>query len=138
MNNSEKYVQLRAFTPNLMVEDVKQTIAYYTNILGFELLQSAPEKGLLQWAYVKKGNARLMFQSSASLKGEFKELEKYGPGGALTFFLQVSDTKQWFDAIKDKVTIIKPYGITPYNGANEFVFMDINGFILHVSDISFE
>lgn len=87
---------------------------------------------------MKKENVKIMFQSSVSLKDEFKELESYDRGGALTFFIQVADTKLWYDKIKDKIRIIKPYGVTSYNGANEFVFMDINGFIMHVSDLTLE
>lgn len=138
IKHKETPVQLKAFTPNLMVKDVNQTVRYYTDILGFQLVQSYPNTGIYNWAMVKKENATIMFQSSVSLKDEFKELENYDRGGALTFFIQVADTKLWYELIKDKVQIIKPYGITSYNGANEFVIMDPNGFILHFSDITFE
>lgn len=133
-----KKMQLTACTPNLMVRDVKKSIDFYTEVLGFELLQSAPKTGPLQWAYVKKGSTHLMFQSEASLKAEFKELDHFVQGGAFTFFIQVKDPEGWYEKVKDKVRILKPYGVTSYNGANEFVMMDINGFILHFSDITFE
>jgi lactoylglutathione lyase len=134
----ENPMKVNASTPNLMVENMSQTINYYTQLLGFELIHAAPKQGPLQWAYVKKGKAEFMFQAKESLKAEFEELEAYDQGGALTFFIQVEDTKAWYDELKGKVNILKPYGVTAYNGANEFVIMDLNGFILHFSDIRFD
>lgn len=137
-NITEKPMQLKTLTPNLMVGDVRQTVEFYTKVLGFELLQLLPEKGTAHWAYVQKGSAKLMFQSAESLKAEFSVLESYPQGGAMTLFIQVEDPQKWYEAIKDKADVLKPYGVTPYNGANEFVIRDINGFILHFSDITFE
>ena len=43
---------LNSLTPNLMVNDVEETIEYYTDILGFTLLMTVPETGKLDWAMV--------------------------------------------------------------------------------------
>lgn len=88
IKHKEARLQLKAFTPNLMVKDVNQTVKYYTDILGFRLVQSYPNSGIYNWAMVRKENATIMFQSSVSLKDEFKELENYDRGGALTFFIR--------------------------------------------------
>lgn len=42
IETKETLEQVKAFTPNLMVKDVNQTVLYYTNILGFKLVQSFP------------------------------------------------------------------------------------------------
>ena len=130
-------MQLNALTPNLMVDDLNITIDFYTKILGFDLILALPGQGTLQWAYLQKDDIKLMFQSTSSLMAEFPELETRAKGGALTLFLQVKNTEQWYQALQNKVKVIRPYGITAYNGAREFVIQDPDGSILHFSDISF-
>ena len=127
-------MQLQSLTPNLMVKDVNKTLDYYINVLGFELLQTVPEKGIFDWGFVKSGNVKLMIQKETSIKSEYKELEDYKNGGALTLYIQVEGLQKWHETIKDKTNVIKPMHKTFY-GANEFAIMDINGFILTFSDI---
>ena len=127
-------MQLQSLTPNLMVKDVNKTLDYYTNVLGFELIQTVPEKGIFDWGFVKLGNVKLMIQKETSIKSEYKELENYKTGGALTLYIQVEELQKWHETIKDKTNVIKPMQKTFY-GANEFAIMDINGFILAFSDI---
>lgn len=76
-----------------------------------------------------------MFQSTASLQQEFVQLKGRKMGGALTIWIQVENIKEYYNQIKDKVEVIKPLGVTDYNGATEFVIKDVNGFILHFSDL---
>lgn len=124
---------LQSVSNTLMVNNVDETLAYYTNI-GFEILYKSPVEGEAYWAYVKKDNVELFFQSKKSLTEEFPELQEYDKGGALTLWFRVENISAWYEAIKDKTKIIRPFGVTPYNGAQEFVIMDLNGFILHFSD----
>ncbi|MCD4698818.1 MAG: VOC family protein [Bacteroidales bacterium] len=127
-------MELKSLTPNLMVKDVNKTLDFYTNVLGFELLQTVPEKGTFDWGFVKLGNVMLMFQKDTSIKAEYKELENYEKGGAFTLYIQVEELQKWYETIKDKTKVIKPWHKTFY-GANEFAIIDINGFILTFSDI---
>lgn len=124
---------LKSLSNNLMVNNVDETLDYYTNI-GFKVVYKSPEEGAAYWAYVKKDNIELFFQSKNSLTKEFPELQNYERGGALTLWFRVENISEWYKQIKDKTEVIRPFGITEYNGANEFVVRDINGFILHFSD----
>lgn len=118
-----------------MVKDVNETLKYYTTVLGFTLVDTNPEKGVLEWGFVKKGNVGLMFQQEASMKKEYKELTMYEPGGALTLYVRVQGIEEWYREIKDKVRVIKPLNKTFY-GAMEFALTDINGFILTFSEMT--
>ena len=124
---------LKSISNNLMVKNVDETLVYYTN-LGFNIIYKSPLEGLSYWAFVQKDNIELFFQSKKSLTKEFPELENHERGGALTLWFRVDNISQWYEEIKDKTEVIRPFGITSYNGAKEFVIMDRNGFILHFSD----
>jgi catechol 2,3-dioxygenase-like lactoylglutathione lyase family enzyme len=61
-----------------MVDDVDESIAFYTNLLGFELLTSASPA----FADVKRGNLRLLLAGPASSAGRaMPDGAKPGPGG---------------------------------------------------------
>ena len=61
-----------------MVDDVDEAIAFYTKVLGFELLTSAAPA----FADVKRGNLRLLLAGPASSAGRpMTDGTKPGPGG---------------------------------------------------------
>ncbi len=129
-------MKMQSVTPNLMVKDVNATVEFYTNILGFAVIQQVPESGSLEWAFVGKEGVQLMFQKESSIKEEYPVLEEYKKGGALTLYIRISEgLEEVFEKVKDHATVIKPIQKTFY-GANEFAIQDLNGFILTFSDIT--
>jgi catechol 2,3-dioxygenase-like lactoylglutathione lyase family enzyme len=61
-----------------MVDDVDESIAFYTKLLGFEILTSAAPA----FADVKRGNLRLLLAGPASSAGRpMPDGTKPGPGG---------------------------------------------------------
>ncbi|MCC7333366.1 MAG: VOC family protein [Flavobacteriales bacterium] len=125
---------IRSLTPNLMVNNVEETIEYYIDILGFSLLKTIPEKGELDWAMVKRNEVILMFQSSKSLKNELPKLKSQKPGGGLTFYIKVDRiTELHEELMENDVEIISDLESTFYNTI-EFSIIDINGYILTFSE----
>lgn len=125
---------LNSLTPNLMVNDVEETIEYYTDILGFTLLKTVPEVGVIDWAMVKRNNVMLMFQSAKSLKDELPKLKAQKPGGGLTFYIKVDKITELHEELMDnEVEIISDLESTFYDTI-EFSIVDINGYILTFSE----
>jgi catechol 2,3-dioxygenase-like lactoylglutathione lyase family enzyme len=61
-----------------MVDDVEESITFYTKVLGFDVLSSAPPA----FADVKRGNLRLLLAGPKSSAGRpMPDGEKPGPGG---------------------------------------------------------
>jgi lactoylglutathione lyase len=120
---------LKKLTPNLMVEDVNRTVAFYQEVLGFELLTSVPEEGQLAWAMLKRGGVELMFQTRGSLTEELPGLGGKDIGGTLNLYIDVEDIQGLYTAIRDKVTVVTGMHTTFY-GANEIAIEDCNGYIL--------
>lgn len=120
-------------TPNLMVRNVRQTVDFYTTILGFELVGTVPESGNdLVFAIVQSGNVMFMFQEENSLKEEYPQLAKFPQGGGLTFYIHVSDIHGLYEKFNEKVTIAKEMHETFY-GSTDFAIEDCNGYILTFS-----
>ena len=127
-------MSLNSLTPNLMVNDVEETIEYYTDILGFTLLMTVPETGKLDWAMVKRNDVVIMFQTKKSLSSGLPRLAGEKPGGGLTFYIKVDRiTELHEELLNNEVEIISDLESTFYNTI-EFSIVDVNGYILTFSE----
>jgi len=125
---------LNSLTPNLMVNDVEETIEYYTDVLGFTLLMTVPETGKLDWAMVKRNDVVMMFQSSKSLKEGVPRLAGEKPGGGLTFYIKVDRITEIHEELfNNEAEIISDLDSTFYDTI-EFSVADLNGYILTFSE----
>ena len=123
---------LKKLTPNLMVEDVNQTVDFYKNVLGFDVLATVPETGQFNWAMLKQGNVEMQFQTRASLSEEIPAFKDRAIGGALTLYIDVENVTELHATLQDRVTIVQNMHTTFY-GTQEFAIEDCNGFVLSFS-----
>ena len=81
-----------------MVDDVEESIAFYTKVLGFEVLTSA----LPAFADVKRGNLRLLLAGPKSSAGRpMPDGEKPGPGGWNRIHFIVDDLDSEVGRLRD-------------------------------------
>ena len=122
-------MSFKTVTPNLMVEDVNQTIEYYQTQLDFELMATVPEKGDLAWAMMQRDSVTLMFQQRENLLEEIPILADQSGGGALTLYIDVDNVSELHQSLQDKVEMVQTLHTTFY-GRTEFAIKDCNGFVL--------
>ena len=126
---------LKKLTPNLMVEDVARTLAFYRETLGFELLTTVPDQAPFDFAMVKRDGVELMFQSRASLSENVPALIGSPIGASQTFYIEATNVHELYDSLREKVEIVVDLHSTFY-GTQEFYFRDLNGYILSFSGTS--
>lgn len=129
----KEMIQLKQLTPNLMVDNVNETVDFYQEILGFQLVMSVPQEGVFNWAMVQNGDVSFMFQQRENIIGEYPVLKDVPMGGGLTFYIKVRDIKGLYNKVQKRVNIVLDLHRTFY-GAEEFAIQDINGFILTFAD----
>jgi glyoxylase I family protein len=56
-------IQSRSATPLFQVFDMRRSVAWYCDMLGFEVVQSYEPDGHLYWAMLQLGDATLMLNS---------------------------------------------------------------------------
>ncbi len=133
INYKKDGMKLESLTPNIMVQNVNETLTYYIDVLGFDLIDTNPSSGEFEWGYVMLDNVGLMFQEEKSLKNEYPELDSLTVGGALTLYIRIQHIDAFYEKIKEKVSIVKAMNTTFY-GTNEFAIKDNNNFILTFSE----
>jgi lactoylglutathione lyase len=119
--------------PNLMVQDVNQTVDYYKRVFGAELEMSVPEKGALDWAMVKMDKVQIMFEIRRTMSEGYKGFDGKEIGGTFSLYIDVKDV----DALHAKVKAAGAKVVDIYEtfyGAREFYVEDLNGYMLTFSE----
>ncbi len=120
-------------TTNIMVKNVKETIKFYEEKLGFQKVLSVPEEGeILNFAILNKDKISIMIQEQKNLLEEYSTLKTDEIVPTFTLFITVDDVLKMYNELKDKVKIAKELHKTFY-GKDEFAIFDNNGNILTIS-----
>jgi uncharacterized glyoxalase superfamily protein PhnB len=117
-----------AISPNLLVADVEQSIAFYA-LLGFEMLARVPENGKPQFAIVKEGAVSIMLQDKKSVEADLPFRFTQNPPGGVLLYMDVENVEEIRSRIDGKAQIVKDIHSTFY-GTNELVISDPDQFLL--------
>lgn len=109
-----------ALVPLLRVADVERSIAFYTEILPFQVAEKTTADGKIRWALLRCGPAALMI-GQAGRTG----------GGAVLLHLYVEDVRACRDALRAKGAVTTGIGPEPY-GVEAFRLHDPDGHELAV------
>ena len=136
---SQGELMFKKITTNLMVNDVQETLSYYRDVLGFELVGAvtcdqeflpnpAPDMPLA-FAILKRDEAQLMVQSQKSLSQDLPCFKGMPVGRSISLYMEVDQVMAIYERLKDKVEIVKDLHKTFY-GMDEFYIKDCNGYVL--------
>ncbi|EHQ29845.1 VOC family protein [Mucilaginibacter paludis] len=119
---------MESLSPNIFVKDIRASIQFY-QLLGFNLIASVPEEGdNFVWAMLMNGNVTFMLQTFESLGDALPEVNRTD-GGSLLLYIKLKNIRDFFETVKDQITILHGLEKTFY-GATEFSVKDINGYVL--------
>ncbi|MEB3357980.1 MAG: VOC family protein [Synechococcales bacterium] len=116
-------MRLSHISPMLEVNDLEETVAFYTDILGWELTGTWPDTGSMTWAELTAGSVRFMFVT--------RDPETADQPLALTgqIYLYPDNIDQLWETLKTKAAIAWELQATDY-GMREFAIRDCNGYLL--------
>jgi uncharacterized glyoxalase superfamily protein PhnB len=118
-------------TPNLMVENVRESIAFYHDVLGFEVFTEVPNETvpeIVNFAILGRDAVQIMLQARASFHHDVPGTDGMPVGASMTFYLDVTEIAALVEPLRSRVSIVKDLHTTWY-GAQEFYFRDPNGYI---------
>lgn len=122
-------------TPNLMVPDVAETVAWYTDTLDADVLgRMPPESDDPEWAQLALDDAWLMLQERASLESDVPVLSGRDVGGSFTLYVDVDDAAGLHERLAEGgETVVQELRETDY-GRREFAIEDPNGYVLNFGE----
>ncbi len=130
--------------PNLMTENVADTVRYYQDTLGFTLLMAVEpvensqpnfpteltDDMHLIWANMSFENAEFMFQNREGLVEEVPVLKDVAIGASQTLYIRLEQgIDAHYERLKNKVNVVvEP--TTKFYGMREWYMQDCNGYVL--------
>ena len=113
-------MKVKHLAPTLGTLNLKRTIKFYQENLGFECVGTYPDAGNPCWASLMNGDVEIMFTTN------FKKISLTG-----SIYLFVEDVQQIWGQLQNKVEIVYPLEDFNY-GMREFGIKDCNGYILNI------
>jgi uncharacterized glyoxalase superfamily protein PhnB len=126
-------VTVNSLTPDLMVEDLAETLAWYERVFDAEVVATLPEVADADegwWAQLEMGDASLMLQERESLTEKLPALEDEDIGGSVAFYIDVDVAEALSADLADAgVDTITDVHETDF-GWKQFAVEDPNGYVL--------
>lgn len=120
---------LKKLVPNLIVSDVARSLAWYRDVLGFELVMTVPDAAPFAFAMLKSGSVEIMLNEPTAATDEYGLFKGRPIGGTLTLFIDVVNIASVYESLKDRVNVILPLEKKWY-GVTEFAFTDPDGYVI--------
>lgn len=125
-------MKISEIIPELLVEDMTETIDFYKNVLGFTEEIIFPEANPI-FAQVVRDGLHIMLYQRHDFQTEIPKLKTLKMGGTVLLYIKATDIVDFYDEIKDRVKIVQPIHKTDY-GTTEFTIEDCNGYLIAFSE----
>lgn len=117
-------------TPNLLVRDVGKSLAFYRDVLGFEVVASMPPDGSsFVFVWVKRDGVNIFLNDATTAGDEYAALKGKPLGGSLTIYVTMTGIDDYFAKVSPHVTIEAQLE-TKFYGMREFALADPDGYVL--------
>ena len=121
--------ELKKLTPNLIVSDVRRSLEFYRDVLGFTVPVTVPEAEPFVFAIVQSGPVEIFLNAPEPAIVEYPAFKDRPIGGTLTLFVEVANIALAHATLQDKVNIVMPLEHKWY-GSTEFAFEDPDGYLI--------
>ena len=121
--------QFKKLTPNLIVENVERSLAFYVGVLGFSQGFTVPDTSPLVFASVVSGDVEVFFNDKATAVKEYPSFAAAPIGLTGTMYIETTGVDAWHERLKSRVRIVVP-PVTQFYGAREFAFADPDGYVI--------
>jgi catechol 2,3-dioxygenase-like lactoylglutathione lyase family enzyme len=119
-------------TPNLVVADVGRSLAFYTDVLGFERGFTVPEQSPFVFGSVVSGPIEIFFNERETAAKEYPAFAGRPVGLTGTMFIELEGAghiERLHDRLKTAVPIVMPL-VTQWYGTKEFAIADPDGYVI--------
>jgi glyoxylase I family protein len=124
-------LEIEGITPLIFVFDMPASVHFYRDILGFEVVNHAPEyaPGLFHWAMLRRNDVTIMLNTAYD-EGEAPaqpEPARVAAHGDTQLYIGCRDVDAAYQYLLDKGIKVKPPSVAPY-GFKQLHVEDPDGF----------
>jgi uncharacterized glyoxalase superfamily protein PhnB len=121
--------ELKKLTPNLVVADVSRSMAFYRDVLGFQVTATVPDAAPYVFASLLSSAVEIFLNAPEPAIAEYPSFKGRPIGGTLTLFIEVAGIAGVYESLKSRVNVTMPIEKKWY-GVTEFAFEDPDGYVI--------
>lgn len=122
-------VKFASVTPNLLVRDIAASVAFYRDVLGFEIKQTVPEAEPFVFVWLERDGVPVFLNDPKAVAEDFHGAAELPPGGTVTMFFVITGVDAYHAMVAPKVNIVMPLK-TQFYGMREFAIADPDSHII--------
>jgi uncharacterized glyoxalase superfamily protein PhnB len=119
-------IQAKSATVLYQVFDMRESVAFYRDVLGFEVLGTHEPDGHLCWAMLKLGGASLMLNAKHEDEERPPAPEPTKGHEDITLYIVCENVDQTYAELREKIQLDPP--VNTYYGMRQIFVMDPDGF----------
>jgi len=122
-------------TPNLVVTDVERSLAFYRDVLGFNLVTTVPEAAPFAFAWMQRDGVSIFLNSLEVTRAHDAELGSRPIRGAASIFIVIeadaiaNGVDALFAAVGARARVRMPL-TDQFYGMREFTIEDLDGYVI--------
>jgi uncharacterized glyoxalase superfamily protein PhnB len=120
---------LKKLTPNLVVSNVERSMAFYRDVLGFDVTATVPDTSPHVFAALQSGPVEIFLNAPEPAVAEYPAFKDRPIGGTLTLYVEVAGVQERYRALRERVKVVMPIEKRWY-GVTEFAFEDPDGYVI--------
>lgn len=122
-------MQIKSITLELMVYNVDNTVSFYQQVLGFQLIAMEDDENLPYWCLMQKGSFLLSLKRADRLKSEMEYFSEMDIGSSTALVFQVDDLEAYYEEVQKACQLLNHPHLTPC-GNTQFSMKDNNGYVI--------
>jgi lactoylglutathione lyase len=116
-------------TPNLLVQDIDRSTAFYRDVLGFAVKQTVPDTAPFVFVWLERDGVPVFLNDPRAVEKDVPGATKRAPGGTSTLFFVITGVDDFHGHVSSKTRIVMPL-TTQFYGMREFAVEDPDGHLL--------
>jgi uncharacterized glyoxalase superfamily protein PhnB len=128
-------MKLQDVTPNLIVDDIERSTAFYRDVLGFSVVTTVPDAAPFVFVWLQRDGVSVFLNVMAGVAEDLPEFASRAIGGTNTLFvtLEAESVEAGVDAlfrdISGRAKVVMPLK-TQFYGLREFGIEDPDGYVV--------
>lgn len=118
-----------SITPNLVVQDVERSTAFYRDVLGFQVTQTVPDQAPFVFVMLDRDGVQVFLNAVQAAVEDFPDAATWPSGGTNTMFFVVTDVDGLHAQVVPHTAVVMPLK-TQFYGMREFAVRDPDGHLI--------
>ncbi|MBX3734499.1 MAG: VOC family protein [Verrucomicrobiae bacterium] len=120
---------IQGLCPLMQVFDMPTSLAFYRDLLGFQIVQQAPPGDRCDWAWLARDGAELMLNTmhEADARPTTQDCARMMAHGDTALFIGAPDVEAMYEYLRARGVVVDPPVVRPY-GMKQLSLKDPDGY----------